>query len=943
MISRSVSIFDQSHNIRRSIAARLGCFAVSILLFGLFLNVSAMAQSAGITAGSATGLPGAAVEIPVRFTPGATGVSALQFDVSFPSALEATAVTIGPAATLSGKEVAASHINGGIRILAFGLNQNQISSGTIANVQLTISAGAAVGSLPISVGNVVASDANANAVSVSIAGGSVTVVVPSDTTPPVISGLSITNLTDTSAVISWSTNENSNSQVDYGTTTSYTGVVLDSSVTKSHAQTITGLTASTLYHYRVKSSDTAGNLATSGDYMFTTQATPDTTPPTISAVSSASVTDKGVTISWTTNEAADTQVEYGTTAGYGSSTTLNSAKSTSHSQALSGLTASTLYHYRVKSSDAAGNLATSEDNTFTTAGPADTTPPTISDVSSINITATDATITWITNEDADTQVEYGKTAGYGSSTSLNSSKVKSHAQTLSGLTAGTLYHYRVKSKDAVGNLSVSGDYTLITDAGGAYEFAMPFFSGIQNTLGENTMVGIDLTNNGSRSATVTFTAMNNDGAFILGPDIVNPVSKELGALAQIPELDYQVFGEGMARSASDGWISINGTSTDTRGYFLVFDSERTFMDGANFAGAPVTDFIFTDIQPQGYNKISVINDNSSNADVAFELMSAEGTILSSASRAIAGKGAFTADLSELFAGMTPASAEYVRARANQSVSSFHFMRQNSGDIAILEGQSPASGSSTIYAPHYAYGDLVRTTLSVVNLDSGTGSVMVRLIGNDGALLGQEKVASIQGYGKLFIEDPQFFGLPKSGDAVQGYVEIVSNGIRISGSALYSDINRQTFASALTLVSNLQTSMLFNHVISNDSYSSQIVMMNPGATDAVVTGALYSPDGTLVATKQQTLKAKTQQMLDMTEFFPTLAGAKQEKGYVRILSDNPVAAFMQFSTKNLSAMAVIPPQFVPPTVSVQNELKKQKIETAKSYFNSILKSFLSRGK
>jgi hypothetical protein len=71
-------------------------------------------------------------------------------------------------------------------------------------------------------------------------------------------------------------------------------------------------------------------------------------------------------VSWTTNEASDTQVEYGTTTSYGSSTQVNTAMTTSHSAQLSGLNASTLYHYRVKSKDAAGNLATSGDLTFTT-------------------------------------------------------------------------------------------------------------------------------------------------------------------------------------------------------------------------------------------------------------------------------------------------------------------------------------------------------------------------------------------------------------------------------------------------------------------------------------------------------------------------------------------------------------------------------------------------
>src|SRR5206468_7054954 len=48
---------------------------------------------------------------------------------------------------------------------------------------------------------------------------------------------------------------------------------------------------------------------------------------------------------------------------------------TSHSVGLSGLTASTLYHYRVKSKDAAGNLAVSADFTFTTSAAAGTRSP----------------------------------------------------------------------------------------------------------------------------------------------------------------------------------------------------------------------------------------------------------------------------------------------------------------------------------------------------------------------------------------------------------------------------------------------------------------------------------------------------------------------------------------------------------------------------------------
>src|SRR5206468_997507 len=141
------------------------------------------------------------------------------------------------------------------------------------------------------------------------------------------------------------------------------------------------------------------------------------------------------------------------------STTLNASLVLSHSQALSGLASATLYHYRVKSQDAAANLATSADFTFNTL---DAVASVISAVSASGITASGATLTWTTNETADSQVEYGPTTSYGSSTTLNPSLVTSHSQAFSGLASSTLYHYRVKSKDAAANLATSADFTFTT-------------------------------------------------------------------------------------------------------------------------------------------------------------------------------------------------------------------------------------------------------------------------------------------------------------------------------------------------------------------------------------------------------------------------------------------------------------------------------------------------
>jgi hypothetical protein len=97
-------------------------------------------------------------------------------------------------------------------------------------------------------------------------------------------------------------------------------------------------------------------------------------------------------------------------------------------------------------------------------GTPDTTAPTISNVQAANITGTAATITWTTNEDADAQVEYGLTTSYGSTSALDTTLATTHTRNLTGLSPNTEYHYRVKSKDASGNLATSLDLTFTTPA-----------------------------------------------------------------------------------------------------------------------------------------------------------------------------------------------------------------------------------------------------------------------------------------------------------------------------------------------------------------------------------------------------------------------------------------------------------------------------------------------
>ncbi len=106
----------------------------------------------------------------------------------------------------------------------------------------------------------------------------------------------------------------------------------------------------------IKGVDYAFFAATAGSYVA--QYAVDTTPPVISAVV-ATPGSGDATVTWTTDEASTSIVDYGTSAGSLGSEVTDGALVTSHSIHLIGLAPSTTYYYRVTSVDVANNPATS--------------------------------------------------------------------------------------------------------------------------------------------------------------------------------------------------------------------------------------------------------------------------------------------------------------------------------------------------------------------------------------------------------------------------------------------------------------------------------------------------------------------------------------------------------------------------------------------------------
>jgi hypothetical protein len=96
--------------------------------------------------------------------------------------------------------------------------------------------------------------------------------------PLVTYTISVTGIDWYNATVRWKTNDNANSTVRYGTTTSYGSLSTDGAMARNHTISLHSLSPGTVYHYFVISVDLAGNRAASSDLTFTT--TP-ISPPTV--------------------------------------------------------------------------------------------------------------------------------------------------------------------------------------------------------------------------------------------------------------------------------------------------------------------------------------------------------------------------------------------------------------------------------------------------------------------------------------------------------------------------------------------------------------------------------------------------------------------------------------------------------------------------------------
>ncbi|HRH23501.1 MAG TPA: fibronectin type III domain-containing protein [Candidatus Magasanikbacteria bacterium] len=284
---------------------------------------------------------------------------------------------------------------------------------------------------------------------------------------PSISNVAVSNVINKKATITWTTDEVSDSYVHYSSDPSFSSSTLAglAESVNDHSVIVSNLTPGTTYYYYVKSGVAEDKNIVDGvvEY-YTFTSTADLEAPSIifDSENDVAVSDSVINLSWITNEAATSTVEYGTSNSYGTFVS-NDNYNTNHPFELEDLLPGTLYYLRIKSMDVNGNISSAIEFTALTIDTTDSSPPVITGVTTSVITDDEALIEWDTDEAATGQVHYGIASGiYDDTSDTVSTYNRAHAITLSGLSTSTEYYYIVVSVDSSGNSTTSTEYSFTT-------------------------------------------------------------------------------------------------------------------------------------------------------------------------------------------------------------------------------------------------------------------------------------------------------------------------------------------------------------------------------------------------------------------------------------------------------------------------------------------------
>ncbi len=609
------------------------------------------------------------------------------------------------------------------------------------------------------------------------------------------------------ATLNGTVNANNNVAVvrfQYGLTTSYGSFAyadqspVDGTADTPVTLTLTGLSNTTTYHYRVMVQSTSG-IVYGADMTFTTVSTAPTAVTGAASAAGASTVVLNGTVN-ANNLSTAVTFEYGLNTSYGKTVTadqspVGGSADTAVSSTLIDLLPNTTYHYRVVAGNTGGTVY-GADMTFTTGG----IPPMAVTDAANNVSAAGATLHGTVNarnQAAAVTFEYGLTAAYGTTVTAAQSPVTGNAFTpvsaaITGLTDNTTYHFRVVAQNGSGTVYGS-DRTFTTSSTGPTAV-----TAAATGIGSTTATLNGTVNANNNSTTVTFqygpdTDYGRTAAAAQGPvtgSTDTAVSAAVDLLVPNSTVHYRV-------------VAVSSTGT-------AYGADMTFFTGA--LPPTATTAAASGIGTESAALNGVVNANNGTTTVTFEYGTDTGYGFSAAADQSPVTGSTDTAVSIGVIGLTPDTTYHFRVRAENSagtvygadmtfttdivrlptvttapVTKIGFKTAKSGGNVTDEGGSPVTARGVCWST--APNPTVAGDFTVNDYGPGLfNSTMNQLTGNTAYYV---RAYATNSYGTAYGEEFQFttnsknvrvsIKKPKEGDEVSGTVTVKITAKGTSGS------------------------------------------------------------------------------------------------------------------------------------------------------------------
>ncbi|MBI4725980.1 SUMF1/EgtB/PvdO family nonheme iron enzyme [candidate division TA06 bacterium] len=369
-----------------------------------------------------------------------------------------------------------------------------------------------------------------------------------------------------------------------------TNFVYNQSGIVSTSDTVTGLSYSTSYYWRVKADKKANSSDWTGLWQFTTTSA---TAPIVVTNATTNVTQTTAQLNGTVNPNNDVTTYYfqsGTTTSYGMiTTTQNAGTGTSVvavNASIGSLSPGTIYHYRIAAANS-GGTSYGNDGVFTTVpnAPVLSTP-----ANNATGVALNPTLIWNASSGAASYALQVSVDSLFGSFIYNQSGLTGTSQAISGLTAGTKYYWRVNATNSSGTSEWSSllcfttgnppaTPTLSTPANGA--------AGITTnpTLTWNA-------SSGATSYTLQVSTSNTFGSFVYNQSGLASTSQAIGGLVCDTTYYWRVNASDSFGSSS--WSSVWNFATVSANIVWISIPAGNFKMGS----LPDDPYAMTNEQPQ---------------------------------------------------------------------------------------------------------------------------------------------------------------------------------------------------------------------------------------------------------------------------------------------------------------------------------------------------------